>query len=254
MKKNKMSKPILIGLVSIISVAVIQYLPALILKSPGMQEIAGQYVIVYYQKGDEKGAHEVFDLLESTAKEIRKKLNYTEAAKTKMYIYKKQSTFQMKKAGLVTLLFAPEWYVGDNKGDIALMVSPYAKVSGHNHDSILSAAPHEMTHTINYLINPELSYWIDNGVAGYLSDQKPQENFIEKNNVPSFEDICLENEIKFGKIGGYEYSYLYIEYLDKTYGWDKVASIVKGISYQEVFNKSEKEIYDEWVRSYWYLS
>jgi hypothetical protein len=154
----------------------------------------------------------------------------------------------MKKYGLITLVFAPKWYIGDNKDEIALMVSPYAKVAVHDHDSILLAAPHEMIHTINFLINPKLSYWIDNGIAGYLSNQIPDKNNINKDRVPSFQDIQTENQIKFGDIGGYEYSYSYIEFLNKIYGWDKVRDIVKGGSYQDVFSKSEKEIYDEWVK------
>lgn len=194
-------------LIIILIIAIIQYIPALILESPDMQAKEGQYAIVYYQKGDEKGAQEVFDLLESKAKEIREKLEFSEPVKTKMYIYKSQSTFQMKKAGLITLFFAPKWYIGDNKGDTALMVSPYTKVAVHDHDSILSAAPHEMIHTINYLINPKLSYWIDNGVAGYLSNQKPQDGMVSSDRVPSFQYVQTENEIKFGEIGGYEFSH-----------------------------------------------
>ncbi|AFQ43536.1 hypothetical protein [Desulfosporosinus meridiei] len=249
MKARKVFKCMLIVLSIILLIAIIQYIPALFLQTPDMQIKEGKYVCVYFQKGDEKGAQEVFDLLELTSKDIRQKLGFTSSAyKTKMYIYKSQSTFQMRKFGLVTLIFAPKWYIGDNKDEIALMVSPYAKVEVHDHDGILSAAPHEMIHTINYLINPRLSYWIDNGVAGYLSNQVPQSERISRKRVPAFQDIQTENEIKFGTIGGYDYSYSYIEYLDKTYGWDKVVEIVKGGSYQDAFSKSEKEIYDGWVK------
>lgn len=245
---NKLLKKILALLVMIVIISIAQYIPALFLKTPDMKVKEGQYVIVYYQKGDDKGAQEVFNLLETNASKIRQKLDFSETSKTRMYIYRKQSTFHMRKAGLITLLIAPKWYIGDNKGDTALMVSPYSDVSVHDHDSILSAAPHEMIHTINYLVNPKLSYWIDNGVAGYLSNQKPQEGFTKRSKVPSFEDTHIENEIKFGNIGGYEYSYLYIEFIDKIYGWESMVRLVKGESYNEVFSKTEKEVYDEWIK------
>jgi hypothetical protein len=245
---KKIVKRILLILTIIVSIAAIQYTPVFFLRTLDMQIKEGQNVIVYYQKGDEKGAQEVFNLIESLGNQIKQKLKYNGIGKTKMYIYKKQTDFQIRKAGLITPLFAPKWYIGDNKGATALMVSPYAKIAVHNHDSILSAAPHEVTHTINYLINPNLSYWIDNGVAGYLSNQKPQEDYLKRSKIPSYEDTYIENEVKFGNIGGYEYSYLYIEYIDRTYGWEKVIRIVRGESYDKVFHKTEKEIFDEWVK------
>lgn len=49
------------------------------------------------------------------------------------------------------------------------------------------------------------------------------------------------------KCGGYTFAHTYIEYLDKTYGWDKVLRLVETESYEECFDKSKKEIYMEWV-------
>jgi hypothetical protein len=247
-KKNKKLKYLFSTVLVVLTLLVLQYIPVWNLKNADMQIKPGKYVDVYYQNGDEKGASEVFELLEDTAMQIRQKLQFSNDSKTKMYIYKEQRSLHIRKAGLITLLFAPSWYVGDNKKDVALMVSPYAQVSSHNHDSILSAAPHELIHTINYQINPKLSYWIDNGVAGYLSKQTPSRNFDKNSKIPSFEDTKTENEIKFGNIQGYPYSYLYIEYLDKTYGWDKVVRIVKGETFEEVFSKSEEEVYNDWVK------
>jgi hypothetical protein len=70
---------------------------------------------------------------------------------------------------------------------------------------------------------------------------------MQMKKMPTFKDTKTENEIKFGKIGGYTYSYSYVEYLDKTYSWDKVIRILKGESYKAVFSKSEEEIYNDWV-------
>jgi hypothetical protein len=246
-KGRKKLKYLLAILAVVILVGILQCTPIWKLKTSDMQVKEGQYVEVYYQAGDEDGAFEVYDLLEASAKEIREKLQYSQQSKTKMYIYKNQTSLHIRKAGFITLIFAPEWYIGDNKKDVALMVSPYAEVSVHDHDSILSAAPHELIHAINYQINPKLSYWLDNGIAGYLSKQTPSPNFMKMNKIPTFKDTKTENEIKFGKIGGYNYSYSYVEYLDKTYGWDKVIRILKGESYKAVFSKSEEDIYNEWV-------
>ena len=53
--------------------------------------------------------------------------------------------------------------------------------------------------------------------------------------------------IKFSNMGGYAYSYSYVEYLDKIYGWDRVIAYASGEEdYQQAFGKSEREIYAEW--------
>jgi hypothetical protein len=62
-----------------------------------------------------------------------------------------------------------------------------------------------LIHTINYKINPKLSYWLDNGVAGYLSKQTPPENLVQGSKIPTFKDTKTENQLKFGKIVGYQY-------------------------------------------------
>lgn len=65
--------------------------------------------------------------------------------------------------------------------------------------------------------------------------------------IPSYEDTLTRNPIRFEKCGGYIFSHTYIEYIEKTYGWDKVLQIIKTEDYKGTFGKSQREIYDEWV-------
>ncbi|MGE5390438.1 MAG: hypothetical protein ACM3PE_05170, partial [Deltaproteobacteria bacterium] len=168
---------------------------------------------------------------------------------TEIYVYARQSSLWIRKWGVLPLVIAPEWFIGDNRGDRVLIVSPYAQVKGNDHDSIISSAQHELVHTINYQIDPKLSYWLDNGVATYLANQVPAEDFARNQPIPEFSDLESESQLRFGKIGGYQFSYTYIEYIDKTYGWDSVLALVRGNqTYQEIFNKSAHHIYTEWVR------
>lgn len=134
---KKIFRGLLLMLVIILILGIIQYIPALRLKTSNMQLKEGEYTILNYEKGDEKGAGEIFDLLEGSAKELREKLVYFNTTKTKVYVYKNQKSLHIRKAGFITLLFDVEWYIGDNKKDIVLIISPYAKVLVHDHDSIL---------------------------------------------------------------------------------------------------------------------
>ncbi|MFY9497054.1 MAG: hypothetical protein WAP29_08085, partial [Halanaerobiales bacterium] len=153
----------------ILLLLLIQSLPVVMLKPSDTEVLKGNNVIVYYNSSDKAGATKVFEVLETGAGGIRKKLEFENTDPIEVYVYKNQESLWIRKYGLVTLLGAPEWYIGDNKGDKVLIVSPDADTRVHNSDSILSAAMHELVHAINYQINPELSYWLDNGIATYLA-------------------------------------------------------------------------------------
>lgn len=226
----------------------LQSLPIFILKNIGMKNINGKYISLYYDSGDENGGKMVFEKLENNVEKIRNKLNYISDKKTEVYVYKKQSSLHIRKFGIITLLISPDWYIGDNKRTKALIVSPNADVKGNNTESIINVATHELVHTINYRINSKLSYFIDNGVATYLAEQKPYKNFTQDSPIPSIEFFDIKNEIKFGNEGGYQYSYVFIEFLDKEYGWDSVTELIRGNkSYVEIFGKDKQDIYNEWV-------
>lgn len=245
---KKLLKVMAIIIAFIIVLGIIQTLPVFFLKPFGAREIKGRNVNVFYQRGDEKGAKEVFDILEATAGEIRKKLEFNNDKPTDVYVYSNQKSLWIRKYGLVTILGAPYWFVGDNKGDQVVMVSPYASVQGNDHDSILSVAIHELVHTINYQINPKLSYWNDNAMATFLAKQQPYKGFTSYSPIPTIDDMKSENEKRFGDIGGYQYSYTYMEFLSKKFEWSKILELIRGgKTYDEIFQKSEQEIYNEWI-------
>lgn len=235
--------------ICVMILALVQTLPVFFLKPMGSRELAGKNVVVYYQPDDEKGARELYIRLDKNAGEIRNKLGFTSHKPTEVYVYAKQPQLWIRKWGILSRIIAPNWYIGDNRGEKVLIVSPSARVKGNDHDNILGASEHELVHTINYQINPELSYWLDNGIATYLSGQIPWEGFARTTAIPRFSDLKSENQIKFGKIGGYQFSYTYIEYIDKTYGWKTVLQLAQGNkTYQQIFHKSAYTIYQEWVR------
>jgi len=48
-------------------------------------------------------------------------------------------------------------------------------------------------------------------------------------------------------MGGYILADTYIEYIDRKYGWHKVLLLLMYNNYREIFQKSDKEIHDEWT-------
>lgn len=247
MKKKRNYKKIVIVISIVFVLLIVQTLPVFFLKPWGSVTLEDNFINLTYQPGDEKGAMEVFELLKEKSASIYSKMDYSRKDPIDVYIYNSQTSLAIREAGLLTLTFAPSWYIGDSHNGNIMMVSPYTAVQSHTHDSILTATLHELVHSITFRINPELSYFWDNGLATYLAEQVPMTGDYDLNNIPSMEDMLTEDGLKFGNMGGYAYSYFYIEYLDKTYGWDQVVAYAKGDGdYESVFNKTEAEIYADW--------
>jgi len=247
MKKSKAIKISSILIIIIIIAFGTTFIPTLQLKTKNMKVKIGRWVDVYYEK-EEAAALDCFNLAEQKAEYLMGKLGIKEKSKIKIFIYDKQSTFQTKKYGLITLLFNLDWYIGDNIGSTVILTSPANPGRLHNYKSIKQSLPHEMVHAYEYLINPKMKEWLKEGIALYLTNGgQLKKGELQNVKIPSFEDIQTENPIKFANIGGYVLANTYIEYLDKKYGWHKVLQLLKTNNYKKIFQKSDKEIYDEWV-------
>ena len=249
MKRN-IGRKIMIAAGIIILLIIIQTLPVFFVAPLGSSTISGEVVRVHYQDVDAKGAREVFDLLEKECASLRASMKTDVSGLTDVYIYHTQRQLAIREAGFITLAFAPKWHIGDSHNGNVMLVSPYTPVGVHTHETILQAALHEYVHALVHQVNPELSYFWDNGLATYLAEQRPDEAEFKQMHAPSLSDMHTENGLAFGNMGGYSFSYKYIEYLDKTYGWNKVLDFTFGKgSYEAVFGKSEQELYDDWCLS-----
>lgn len=124
----------------------------------------------------------------------------------------------------------------------------------HSYESVLSASIHELAHAYNYQLNPNMSYWLNNGLAGFLSGQEPSHDWLDQVPIPTLKDTRIKGllaPIKFAGFGGYEYSYLYFEYLDSAYSWEEIVRLAKTGNYFDSLGVSEEEVYQAWVH---YLS
>jgi hypothetical protein len=166
-----------------------------------------------------------------------------------LYIYDNQKTFQTKKYGLIALFLNLDWYVGDNRGAKAMMTSP-VDPGMHSYDSVKhETSVHEIVHAYNYVLNRDMPLWVTEGLAAYLSNQNPWEwgfNPLQWN-IPTLKQMQGSNPITFSNIGGYQFSYTYIEFLNETYGWDSILAYAGTGDYKEAFGKDEAAIYEQWL-------
>lgn len=247
MKKRRIVLIVILSVILVLVVAVvINFLPTWNLKTKGMHKLEGKWITVYYES-EEEAAKDVFELAENEAEILTKKLGFTDKQDVNIYIYDQQRTMQRKKYGFIAPMLGLDWYIGDNIGTNIILTSPANPGKEHNYDDVKYAVLHEMVHGYVSVLNDKVQLWITEGMALYLGNGEPfHKSYLQSMEIPSYSDIQTRNPIKFSNMGGYTFAHTYIDYLEVTYGWDKVLELVKTEKYEKVFAKSEKEIYQEW--------
>ena len=236
-------------LAALLLLALLNFLPTFFLKTVGMHQLSGAHVTVFYEK-EEAAAKDVFTLAEARGGELASLLGVMQARPVEIYVYDHQSVMQTKKYGLIAKLLRLDWYIGDNIGSTVLLTSPANPGSVHDYESVRTAVLHELVHAYNSLLNPKMTYWVDNGLAGFLSGQKPDYPIVSYSPVPTLAQTQtrgLWTPVTFEQFSGYAYSYTYIEYLANTYGWDAVKSFAGKSDFLSAFGTDEQTIYYGWT-------
>lgn len=239
----------LIGLiVAFCIIALINFIPTIRLANTKMSVFVGNWVNVYYET-EKEAARDTFELADEKAGELADLLGLTEKQNIRIYIYDNQRTMQTKKYGFIVSFLRLDWYIGDNIGIDVILTSPANPGNEHTYDSIKNAVLHEIVHAYNHVLNEDMTYWVDNGLAGYLSGQNPGD-INRYGTIPSLEQTRVKGliaPIKFANFSGYQYSYNYIEYLNNTYSWDSIKAFAKTGDYVAAYGVGEEEIYDGWI-------
>jgi hypothetical protein len=247
--KRNSRKPLLIAGLVLAIIAMLfgaSFIPTLWLDNGSMHTISGDWISVYYETRED-AARDVFNLTEAEAGRLTQKLGFSNKQDLRLYIYDKQSTFQTKKYGLIALLLNLNWYIGDNRGSTVILASPGEAVTQKEYERRKYAAPHEMVHALNSILNPKMSLWLTEGAALYLANGNPPHDLYDNSPVPTLQQMETRNPVEFSNMGGYDFAHTYLESLDKTYGWDKVLTLLKTGDYHSAFGKTREAIYQEWI-------
>lgn len=234
-------------IVGIVILCFVNFIPTFRLNTKDMTVLEGDWVNVYYEI-EKEAAEDVFRYADSETEFVAKKLGFKEKQNVNVYIYDSQSTMQTKKYGLIGPLLGLDWYIGDNIGCNVILTSPANPGKVHDYDNNKYAVLHEIVHAYISVLNPDIPLWLTEGCALYLSNGGEfHREYLDAMPIPTYKETNTRNPITFSDCGGYTFAHTYIEYIDVTYGWDKVLQLIKTEDYEDTFGKSRKEIYDEWV-------
>lgn len=246
MKKTKKVLLIILAVIlSLVAILILTFIPTYNLKTKDMLKYETDHFVIFYEKQDENVLKDISAKLNEGYNKIFETINLDTTYKTEVYVYKNIDELHVKKYGLLGMVFGPDWYIGDNIENKVIIVSPNSPGPKHSYNSIVDAALHEYVHTLMWNINPNLSKFLNEGMAGYISGNcKPQYKF---QTLPKFSDTQISNPITFGNTGMYQMSYTYIEYLDENYGMERVMKLISTGDYNKTFNRSEEDMFNEWI-------
>lgn len=238
---------LLIGIGILLAGILMNFIPTWNLKTTDMNVFHGDWVNVYYET-EKAAARDVFTYANTETAFIAEKLGFTEKQNVNVYIYNHQSTMQTKKYGYAASLLGLDWYIGDNIGTDVILTSPANPGAAHDYDDNKYAVLHEIVHAYISVINEDVDLWLTEGAALYLTNGEPfYKAYLEAFALPTYDDTASNNPLTFSNCGGYTFAHTYIEYLDRTYGWDTVLKLVETENYEACFDKSKKMIYEEWI-------
>lgn len=229
-------------------IVVINFIPTFFKQESGMSTKDNEYFTFYYNESD-KGADDVYHLALSEAPRIIEDLRLHDTNKIKIYLYDDQKLMQSKSLGFIAYFLDLPWFIGGATTTELVMVSPATPNTLYDYDEILQTILHEVGHTYNYQLNPNMDLWIDEGMAILLAGQRDgiTPSDVIGMPIPSFQESKTENAFTFSEIHGHFYARLYADYLIEEYGYDAWLQLLETNDYESVYGKSHENIYNEFV-------
>jgi len=238
---KKTAKHLLVILIVVIGILVLGFKKNIHLDK--MQVHETEHFTIYYETLKQKTLSDIEEKLETSYATIQDFFSLRQTQKGKVVVYASVERFQRAYLGIFLSLLYSDWASGAAYQDLVLITSPENPGTQHTYEDVLEIVTHEYTHTLVYQQNEMSNIWLDEGVATFMSGQKSELPLI----IPGFEAMQKQDMNTFLENEGYAFSYVYVEYLVKIYGNEKVVNLIRSNDYEETFGKSALGIYNEWV-------
>ncbi|MBN2876149.1 MAG: BlaI/MecI/CopY family transcriptional regulator [Bacilli bacterium] len=179
---------------------------------------------IFYGNNDSSYIKELASNIEQAYERSSNHLKYRFPEKQSIYLYSSLKRLQ----SALGYTNGPEWIKAGPPWGV-LHMAPKEAFLDEDPNKILY---HILVQLMVYKMNPNIPAWLSQGVAAYESKWLTQERInkmiasqIDKgiNHVFSHPDIDIQI---FQQSGGYEFSYLFVEYIVTTYGYDRIREFI----------------------------
>lgn len=203
-----------------------------------------EHFLIYCSEKDKLFLEDFAKALESGFNTVSKDLDCTLKEKTIVKIYPDTETFH-KAIGKPD---APWWYVGEGSGGVISITSDMTHVSAFN------VVVHELTHIMTNSNFGSLPEWLFQGIAMFEGEETPISRIessvrsgVLSQNIPSLNDLDVDYW-SYADKGGYEYSYVAVEFIIKEFGYDKLNKFLRSpYDYKNSFGLTEGELNGKWA-------
>lgn len=232
---------------ALVLIGLINFAPMISLKTPGMQAYKSHGITVYAEKKDQNEVERIAGRIAESRARVFGSLGDGDADRIDVIIYPASAALKRKTIGLVGMLLLPDWYIGKNTSDHVLITSPAQPGPQHTRESIEQAAVHEFVHVLTDRRNKAMGYWLKEGFALYLADQRPSTEAIRAERDITWEEYSKPNAIQFAEVGGYTLAFTLMQYLEEEYGWNTVLQFLEpGSTFRSVTGREKRDVFDDW--------
>ena len=143
----------------------------------------------------------------------------------------------------------PDWGVGEAKNGVVYMTSPLNPGPSHGYKSVIQVAVHEFVHIIVEQFHRSQPSYLNEGIACYEAGQTNiaiQED-IKEDALPSLSTLQSLSSFSNSRYNVYTYGPAYVIFIEKSFGFDKVISLLEGKDRSTVLGVSDSELNELWL-------
>lgn len=146
---------------------------------------------------------------------------------------------------------APATSVGSGMNGVVYITSPLNPGPNHGYKSIIQIAVHEFVHIIVEQFHRSQPSYLNEGIACYETPGQTNiaisQEDIEQDTLPSLSTLETLNSSSNSRYNVYTYGPAYVIFIEKSFGFDKVISLLEGKDRSTVLGVSDSELNELWL-------
>ena len=206
-------------------------------------KIESEHFQLFYTETDASIAPSLFQKAEQTYAACSKDFQYSFDKPIDLFIYPSVEAYHLAR----NMEDAPDWVVAHADSQTIHIVSPSNPGPCHTKKSLKMLLQLEVVESFLFkqFGNESLPRWLLFGTAAakggyFIKTFKPR--------VPSLEELETSDTTEFAKVSGFQWSYLFVSYIEQNYGWDKLLQVLANYKkFEEIMGISPKALYQQWL-------